>query len=96
MRPNSSRSIDFTDPDAALDELYYLVIRDGVSYCIVIPHEIRLRHKWRVVRSDKLINKQRICAEMAPFNIRSTNNGNHRNAPDHDDPSANDETRVAS
>ena len=72
MRPSSSRSIDFTDPDAALDELHYLVVRDGVAHCIVVPHEIRLRHKWRIVRSDKLIKKQRICAELAPLNIRST------------------------
>ena len=96
MRPNLSRSIDFTDPNAALDELQYLTVKHGIAHCIVHPWEVRLRHKYRIVRSDQLRSMDRVVAKLTPPNIRSTNNGNHGHVPDHDDQGVINETRVAS
>ena len=96
MRQSSSPSIDFTDPEAALEELQYLTVKHGTAHCIVHPWEIRLRHKYRIVRSDQLRSTDRVVAKLTPPDIRSTNNGNHGNASDHDDPSVINETRVAS
>lgn len=97
MRPNSSQSIDFTDPEVALDELQYLTVKSGVSHCIVHPWEIRLRHKYRVVRSDQLRSTDRVVAQLTPPDIRSTYvNNDHRNTSNNDDQSVGSETRAAS